>query len=155
MNFMRIFIILFLLIAFKSMGAINRERFYFVFESNSLDEINKEIQLLTKEKSSPQKDAFLGAMIMKKAQFLKTPKDKISVFKKGKNLLESAIKSRPKNVEFRFLRLAIQENCPKILKYNTNIDEDSKLIISQYSSMHHITKKHVKKYALHSQQLNL
>ena len=155
MNFMRLFIVLFLLIGFQSLGAINRERFYSVFESNSLDEINKEIQLLTKEKSSPQKDAFLGAMVMKRAQFLKTPKDKISVFKEGKNLLESAIKSQPKNAEFRFLRLAIQENCPKILKYNTNKEEDSKTITSRYSTMHHITKKHVKKYALHSQQLNL
>lgn len=152
---MRIFILLFLFISFQSVGAINRERYYSAFESKSLEKINKEIKLLQQHKSSVLKDAFLGAMIMKRAQFLKTPKEKVNVFKKGKELLESAIKKHPKNAEFRFLRLAIQENCPKLLKYNTNLNEDSEVITKQFTTLHSITRKHIKKYAQHSQKLNL
>jgi len=152
---MRIFIILFLLISFQSMSAINRDRFYRVFEAKSIDKINEEIKSLDKESSSTLKDAFLGAMLMKKAQFLKTPKEKINIFKKGKILLESAIKKQPNNAEFRFLRLAIQENCPKILKYSSNINDDAQYIQMNYKNINSIAKNHIKRYALHSQTLSL
>ncbi len=143
------------MISFQSLSAINRDRFYRVFETKSIDKINEEIKALDKEAPSALKDAFLGAMIMKKAQFLKTPKEKINIFKKGKTLLESAIKKQPNNTEFRFLRLAIQENCPKVLKYNTNISDDAQLIQTNYVAINIIAKKHIKKYALHSKALNL
>ena len=152
---MRIFTLLFLLISLQSMGAVNRDRFYRVFETKSIAKVNEEITALDKESPSVFKDAFLGAMLMKKAQFLKTPKEKINVFKKGKMLLESAIKKQPNNAEFRFLRLAIQENCPKILKYNSNINDDAHYIQVNYNRLNSIAKKHIKKYALHSQALNL
>jgi len=155
MNFMRFFIFLFIFISFQSVGAINRDRYYRVFESKSIDKINEEIKALNKEKSSTVKDAFLGAMIMKRSHFLKTPKEKVNEFKKGKILLESAIKKQPNNPEFRFLRIAIQENCPKILKYNTNMIEDALLINSKFSSLNSISQRHVKKYALHSKALNI
>ena len=155
MNFMRILILLFIFISFQSFGTINRERYFSVFETKSIDKINEEINALNKEKPSDLRDAFLGAMIMKKAQFLKTPKEKVNEFKKGRVLLESAIEKQPDNIEFRFLRLVIQENCPKILKYNTNTEEDAQQIQSNFSSLNSTSQKYIKKYALHSILLKL
>jgi len=152
---MKLLSLLFLFITFSSYADIDKTKYYSVFESNSLVKIEAEIIVLEKQKSSIDNSAFLGAMIMKKAQFMKTPKEKIATFKKGKMLLEEAIKQRPENSAYRFLRLAIQENCPKILKYNTHIHSDSQFIKMNYNSMDSITKRFVKNYSITSKTLTL
>ncbi len=152
---MRIILFLFLFISFHSFSEINRVRFYQAIQSGSLKQVTEEINSLSKNKASINKDAFLGAMIMKKAQFMKTPKEKLTVFKKGRDLLESAIKKNPNNAEFRFLRLLIQENCPKILKYNTNREEDAELIQQKINTLPKVTQKQVRNYALRSHYLTL
>lgn len=48
--------------------------------------------------------------------------------KEGIQWVEDAIAKSPKNVEVRLVRLSIQENIPKFLKYNENIEEDRKFI---------------------------
>ncbi len=73
--------------------------------------------------------AYQGALYMKKADFVKGVKDKIKTFKKGAQILEDEIAKKPSNAEFRFLRLAVQEHAPRILKYNKNINEDKKAVI--------------------------
>ena len=77
--------------------------------------------------NSDQK-AYLGAIKMRASAFKKTPKEKLSSFKSGQKMLEAVIFANPKNVEYRFLRLIVQENAPKVLKYNTKIKEDAKII---------------------------
>ena len=116
--------------------------------------MESKISALNKYSASNQKDAYLGALTMKKSQFEKTPKEKAQVFKIGKALLEKAIAKAPKRVEYRFLRLAIQENTPKILKYNTKIKEDTEMIHSSYKSLDITVKRVVKKYAESSKNLN-
>ena len=78
-------------------------------ESKTL--VNAQISEL---KSAPDevKNAFLGAMIMKKAGLGGNPASKLKLFKQGHKLLEGAIAKDPENAEFRFLRLMIQENAP-------------------------------------------
>tara|TARA_R110002072_G_scaffold302060_2_gene483583 strand:- start:7905 stop:8390 length:486 start_codon:yes stop_codon:yes gene_type:complete len=152
---MRLLSLLFLLIAFNSFAVIDKAKYFTIFKVNSLPDIEAEINFLKKEKQSQAKDAFLGAMIMKKAQFMKTPKDKLSLFKEGKILLENAIAKEPKNIIYRFLRFVIQENCPKILKYNTQIRTDSNIIRQNYKSLDKITKEFVRDYAKKSEVLNL
>ncbi|HIP31561.1 MAG TPA: hypothetical protein EYG86_02240 [Crocinitomicaceae bacterium] len=143
---MRLFTLLFLLITLGSSATINKSTYFSVFESHSISRIEAQIVSIKKEKASTDKDAFLGAMIMKKAQFMKTPKEKIAVFKEGKMLLENAIRKRPGKTTYRFLRLAIQENCPKILKYNTKIEEDKKNVMQNLSSLDNATKTAVVSY---------
>ena len=152
---MKLLSLLFLFITFSSYAVIDKTKFYSVFESNSLVKIEAEIIVLNNQKTSADKSAFLGAMIMKKSQFMKTPKEKIATFKKGKVLLEDAIRQNPKKSTYRFLRLAIQENCPKILKYNTQIHSDSQFIKMNYNSMDSITKRFVKNYSITSKALTL
>ena len=152
---MRLLTLIFLLIAFNSAAVIDKAKFYSVFESNSLQKVEAQISLLQKGKASINKDAFLGAMMMKKAQFMKKPKDKIAIFKEGKTLLEKAIVKRPSNTIYRFLRLAIQENCPKILKYNSHIQSDAKIVKLNYATLDAISKKYIKRYAEKSKALIL
>ena len=111
---------------------IDRQSFFNAFRGESLEVMEKTLERLHQEPVSPKTNAYQGALIMKKASFQKTAKQKIAEFKQGASLLEAAISSSPKNAEFRFLRLCIQENAPKILKYNKNIDSDKELIIQTY-----------------------
>jgi len=48
--------------------------------------------------------------------------------KEGIAWVEDAVTKSPKNAEVRLIRLSIQENLPKFLKYNKNIEEDRKFI---------------------------
>ena len=136
-----------------SPALLDKLGFYKAFESNSKDKIENKLTGLGKLKPSTSKDAYIGALTMKQSQFMDTPKEKVAVFKEGRLLLEKAIEKDPKNGEYRFLRFAIQENVPKILKYANNIDEDLELIIRSYKSMDPTLKKVIKEYAKQSDNL--
>lgn len=76
---------------------------------------------------------YKGVGFTLKAKFEKELAKKKSNFKKGAEMLESSIQKAPENIELRTLRMSVQENSPKILNYNKNIEEDKKLIISNFS----------------------
>ncbi|MDX2361716.1 MAG: hypothetical protein QNK23_12985 [Crocinitomicaceae bacterium] len=133
---------------------IDRLGFYRAFESNSQKEMEGELNKLKNLKPNSEMDAYIGALTMKWSQFQKTPKDKMAVFKEGKELLEKVIALFPENGEFRFLRFAIQENSPKILKYSDNIEEDLEIIYKSYSSLNVTLKKVIREYAKQSENLS-
>lgn len=139
--------LLFISLYFAGSNSINKLEFYNAFKSNEKSTIEKGIQQVKEVNYSNLRNAYLGALMMKSAQFSETPKEKIAVFKEGKEFLETSISKEPKNGEFRFLRLAIQEKSPKILKYNGNIEEDKKILLSTYNALEFTVKKVVKKYA--------
>ena len=66
---------------------------------------------------------YKGASLTLKAKLEKTIKDKKDLFVQGKGIIEYAIQKDPESVELRFIRLGIQENTPKLLKYKDNIEE--------------------------------
>jgi hypothetical protein len=74
-------------------------------------------------------------LLMKKAGMMAKPKDKISFFKSGRTKLEAAIAAEKDNVEYRFLRLIMQEHAPKIVKYRNELEEDSKLIKTNFNKL--------------------
>lgn len=151
---MKLISALVLIVVIFNKSSIDKTSFYTAFESSSMTTIDMRLDNLGNESKSTQRDAYIGALTMKKSQFKETPKEKISVFKEGKVLLESSISKEPKNEEYRFLRFVIQENAPKILKYNSNINEDLKIVIEKYPSMDSSVKKAVKNYALKSAHLS-
>lgn len=53
---------------------------------------------------------------------------KWSYFKNAKQLLETAIKNDPKNIELIFLRYSIQKKLPSFLGYNENLQNDENQI---------------------------
>jgi hypothetical protein len=128
--------------------------FYNALYSDSLETVENALEELDREKSSTIVEAYKGGLIMKKSGYLKSAAKKIATFKAGHKLLESAITKDPNNVEYRFIRLTIQEHAPKILKYNKNIEEDKVLILKGYRKMSSKTRAYVLDYAKQSDVLS-
>ena len=95
--------------------------------------------------------AYKGASITLLGKYAKKIKDKKSLFIEGVELIEYTIKKAPNNIELRFIRLGIQENTPKILKYKSNIEEDKVFILEQYKYITSLNlQNHIKDYILQS-----
>ncbi|MGH1336527.1 MAG: hypothetical protein ACRBFS_10395 [Aureispira sp.] len=131
----------------------NSSTFYKAFGSDSLTTINQALYQLEQQKQSSTTVAYTGGLKMKKSSYVKGIAKKLSVFKEGRELLEQAITRYPKNAEFRFIRLTIQENAPKVLKYNKNTTDDKKAIIAGYKKMDSKTRAYIMDYARHSNLL--
>ncbi len=67
---------------------------------------------------------YKGGATMLMAKYVFNPISKFSYFKKGKNMLEEAIKADGINVELRFLRYSVQTNVPSFLGYSSEIKAD-------------------------------
>lgn len=87
------------------------------------------------EKGNNTKLAYKGAISTLKAKFSEGIKNKKGFFNQGVQLLEDAIISEPKNIEIRCLRLGVQENSPKIVRYKQHISADKQFLIDHYSSV--------------------
>ena len=108
--------------------------FYKVMASGNADDIDAQINILDVS-LVPEKEAYGGALLMKKSGLVIKAKDKLNLFKSGRSKLESSISKEPGNIEYRFLRLIIQEHAPKIVKYRNELEEDSKLIRANFYSL--------------------
>ncbi|MES2810423.1 MAG: hypothetical protein V4619_17445 [Bacteroidota bacterium] len=113
----------------NSQQKIDKTTFYTVMDSGDLEAVNNEIELVTAS-SSPEKN--LGALLMRKAGLVKRPAEKLKFFKAGRIKFDPAIAADIDNVEFHFLRFAIQEHAPKIVKYKTDLQTDKQAIIDGY-----------------------
>ncbi len=134
--------------------SIEKSSFYDVLSSDSIEKIDNMIQRIEKEKPTSINLAYKGTLVAKKASFVKNVGEKVRLFKSGITLLEAEINKSPKEIEYRFLRLSIQENCPKILKYNQNIEEDVTVITKEYASLNKGFQKIIMDYAKNSKALN-
>lgn len=132
---------------------LDRKSIYSALASDSKELVQRQLDALENSKESSELKAFKGALQMKAAQFQKTAKAKMDLFNTGKKALESEIKSNDGNVEYRFLRLLIQENAPKQLKYNGNISDDVTAIVTGYSKLKEATKAALESYAKKSASL--
>lgn len=95
--------------------------------SNLLEKVNT--------KSSPIFVCYKGAADMMEAKYAFNPISKLSKFKKGKNLIEAAIKLDPNDMEMRFLRFSIQTNLPGFLGYDNSIKNDKEVLISKIATV--------------------
>ena len=85
----------------------------------------------------------------------KVPKAKLNTFKSGHKFLEAEILKAPDDIEFRFLRLVVQESAPKILNYNQNKQEDKLLIINKYKSLDAYLQNYILQYCKQSKVLTV
>ena len=93
--------------------------------------------------------AYKGSAIALKGKFLKKISDKKKHLAEGAKLVEAAIKSEPKNIELRMIRLSIQETLPLIVKkYRKNIKEDKELILGNYKALDGEMKEYLKNFIL-------
>jgi len=99
--------------------------------------------------------AYRGAVLTMMAKYAKKKNNKKEFFKEGAELIEYAVTAKPDNIEIRVIRMSIQENSPKFLKYNKNIPEDKEFILTNYKSTSSKTiRNFVKAYVLDSKGFN-
>lgn len=143
---------LLLLLSF-SLTPIDKNAFYKTLASGSEEAIDGKLKELDRAKPTSQVLAYQGALQMKKAEFIKGVKPKVHTFKAGAKKLESEIEKKPANVEYRFLRLTIQEHAPKILNYNKKIAEDKAVVVAGFEKSEDALKSVILNYTLTSKIL--
>ena len=123
----------------------------YVASSDSKINTNKFYDFMNKySKKDETLLAYKGASIALKSKFTSGIKQKKEGFIAGITILESVIKGNPNNTEARLIRLSIQENTPKLLKYKENIEADKKQILLLFSKQSADLKEYIKKYAAQS-----
>ena len=119
-------------------------------DKTKVEAFNKLLANVTK-KDDVALVAYKGASIALKAKYAKTLKEKKGGFIEGVGYIDYAIQKEPNKIEPRFIRIGIQENTPKILKYKGNIAEDKTFILNQFSYINSANlKAHIKDYILQS-----
>lgn len=133
---------------------IDRSAFYAAIATDNVSSINTQLDAL-QSVSGAEKEAFEGALLMKKAGLVAKTKEKMSLFKAGRSKLENAINKDSDNTEFRFLRLLIQENAPKIVNYRGNLDADIAFVKSNYKALPQTVQQFIVDYSKKSKALKL
>jgi hypothetical protein len=111
----------------------DRQEFYKILKSGTPGDINNEISMV-QSSGMLNKDAFEGTLLMKKAGLVTVAKQKLQLFKSGRIKLETAISTDSANVEYRFMRLIIQEHAPKVVKYQAQIETDAAFITKHFKN---------------------
>lgn len=104
---------------------------------NSKDSADRLLEMLSgiDLSSSPLFICYKGAAEMIRCRYGLNPIHKFSRFKKGRSLIEAAVKKEPDNLEIRFLRFAIQTNIPAFLNYKDHITKDKKYLLSNVKTI--------------------
>lgn len=145
------FLLLSIGIQYKSMGEkVNRGEFYEVYSAPTSAGIDRYIQKLNENETSSEIKALKGALLMRKAGLLSNAGEKLRTFKEGRLLLEEVIKNEPSNPEYRFLRLTIQERCPKILGYKSNIEQDKTILLHKFEELNPAVRTAILNYSKNS-----
>ncbi len=136
-------------------GQVEPARVFQLLNAGTYDEINTYLANLDSLAQKSQVNAYKGTLLMRKANFEKTPREKLELFKTGRILLENEISSHPDNLEYRLLRFIIQENAPPVLKYNQQLNHDKTKIIEGYKSADSFLQDQIKTYCNYSIILKL
>lgn len=132
------------------------ERFFTVLSQGSRDDVEKLIlDYEAKGDTGSQANIYRGALYARMAGLVNTPVQRLEYFKRGRLLIEAEIKQNANNIEYRFIRLIIQEQAPSIVRYRDNIDEDSAMIIAGYETLDDELKREIDRYAKTSKLLNI
>ena len=127
----------------------DRPSFYAAMASDNVTQIDKQLEIVSKS-SITGKEAFEGALAMKKAGLIKGAGKKLNLFKAGHKKLETALNKDAGNAEYHFLRLIIQENAPGILGYKNDLEKDSTIIVTQFKTLSPHVQQAVTDYSKNS-----
>lgn len=144
-------ILFFLLVSVtRAQPHVNKTEFYKALKSENLLLIDQQIERLKQGQNS---GAYSGALLIRKSGLPGNAKDKLNLFKQGHSSLENAIKKDSTNAEFRLLRLIIQENIPKILKYNGETKKDASYLRNSFKNLPEALQKEILDYSKSSKEL--
>jgi len=114
-------------------------------------ELNSKLESISKNDKNVLV-AYKGAVISITAKYKNSNKLKSTTFKKGVSLIEYAVENEVSNIEIRFVRLSIQQNSPKFLKYNKDIAADKEFILNNFKNIRsNEFKNYLKGYILDSE----
>ena len=130
----------------------DRGAFYSAISSKELEKVDSQLDVL-KAATVNNREGFEGALLMKKAGLIVGAKKKLDMFKSGHDKLESVLSKDTSNTELRFLRLIIQENAPRILKYRKEIEKDSENIRKNYKNLPPAVQQAIVNYSKNSKVL--
>jgi hypothetical protein len=130
---------------FSSLPKLSEVREDYINAAGNKEVATKLYDLLLEVSSTDEKVyvAYKGASCTMMAKFTKTKNEKKVLFKEGMGLIEFAVSEAPENIEIRIIRLSIQENVPKFLKYNSSIEEDKQFVLDNYKK---VTSKSVQSF---------
>lgn len=129
---------------------VNKTEYYKALKSENLLLIDQQLEQL---KQGKNEGAYSGALLIRKSGLPGNAKDKLNLFKQGHSSLENAIKKDSSNAEFRLLRLIIQENIPKILKYNSETKKDASYLRNSFKKLPESLQKEILDYSKSSKEL--
>lgn len=135
-----------------SLQGFDKVAFYSSMASGNMERINDELSIV-RAASFIEKDAYEGALLMRKAGLLKKAEDKLKIFKAGRIKFETAITADGDNAEYRFLRLTIQEHAPRVVKYYKEKEQDSKYIQKAFKNLAPVVQKAILDYSKTSKVL--
>ncbi|BAV07475.1 hypothetical protein SAMN05421788_109171 [Filimonas lacunae] len=132
-----VFLILLLhsLSAFRSNPPLDEIRSQYALSVTDKQVCKRMIVMLQSTTQQPVSLAYLGAFQAIWANHTWNPLEKLSSFKKGKRNIEKAVATGGNEVEIHFVRLSIQYNVPKMLRYHSEINADKNFILSHYASI--------------------
>ncbi len=153
-----IFTTIFLLTTFLANGKplpekFDKAAFYEVMKSGDVAAVENEINMLS-DAPPKERDGYEGALLMKKAGLMKRPKDRLSFFKQGRIKLETALMADAENTEFHFLRLAIEEHAPKIVRYHADIEKDKAIVVKNFKNLSPAVQHAILDYCKNSKVLH-
>lgn len=119
----------------KEIPPIDEVRSLYQKSMTSEDACKKLIDILEPYKNDPLYLGYSGCATMVMAKHVFNPFSKLSYFKKGKKMLEEAVKTDKYNFELRFLRFTAQTNMPSFLGYNDSIKKDKTFILDSFSQI--------------------
>jgi hypothetical protein len=131
----------------------DKTSFYNVMAAGKIADINNELAILAAV-SIPEKEAYEGALLMKKAGLLKKAADKLKLFRSGYMKLESALMKDSTNGEYHFLRLTIQEHAPRTVKYFKDMEKDSLYVHNTFKNLSPVIQKAIFDYSKNSKILS-
>ena len=131
----------------------SKAAFYAVMKAGSMADVDNELALLNTAPAK-ERDGYAGALLMKKADLVKKPAERLKYFKEGRIKLEKALLADIDNTEFHFLRLAIEEHAPKIVRYKADIAKDKDLVIKNFNSQSPAVQHAILDYCSNSKVLH-
>ena len=141
------------LLAWASFQTFDKATFYSAIASGDIGKIDDELSVV-RASDTKGKEAYEGALLMRKAGLLNRAKEKLATFKSGCIKLERSVAADSGIVEYRFLRLIIQEHAPKVVHYDKDRVKDSKVIIQSFSTLSPVLQKAILNYCPHSKLLH-
>jgi hypothetical protein len=138
----------------QSPTSFDKSAFYSSMACSDTNRINEQLIIIVEASTLPEKNAYEGALMMKKADLIRGASGKLSLFKSGRKKLEASVKKNNSNAEFRFLRLMIQEHAPRLLGYNNNMQEDGDFIKKNYKELTEAVQRAVSEYCKKSKILD-